>query len=496
MPSFTSAGYRAEPVKTPKPSRQKEKKPRKKRKGPGRAAVVSVCFFLVALILSGGILYLYLTTRNYATAFLSGIYLSGESLEGMTYEQAVAKLKTLETQNLGEFTYTVECEEDAYSFTGEALSLAYDTSATLDELYLLGREENFLKRFLTIRRLRDNPVFAQPVLTYDLSPIEPILEQIRSEYTGEPVDATVSFDPSNSAPFVYTDELQGLHVDVSKVLKEVEAAVKKGTSGKSIVETETVPAAVTRMDLEANLQILARITVPITGDPGSADNAELALLQLSGRRIPPRADLSFNETVGMRTEESGYVSAPEPAYGLEVSGVGGGICQASSLLYQGALLSGLEIKERNPAAALVDFALPGEEATVSDQGLDLVVRNPTNYPVFIRCRVYTDNNIKTACLELFGQRRWTEIRLRHETEILTAPAEPVYLLDKTGSHAQYQDEHVLRNNAMDGAAVTSVRVFLDAAGVESETETLSEDRYEPLPTCYWIGAQLRPDAGT
>ncbi|MBQ9010313.1 MAG: VanW family protein [Clostridia bacterium] len=493
MPSMTKAGFRVnEPVKGAPKKPQKPKKPqapRKKRKGPGKATVIASVIFLCALLLSAGVLYLYMTTRKYASTFMPGLFLNGESLEGMTYEEAVARLKVMEMQDMADLTYAFECGEDAYPMTVQELGIGYDAAATLDSLYQIGREDNLIRRYLTLQDLKRQPVMARAVVQYDLAPAEELLERIREEHTAEPVSATVSFDPTSSVFFTYTDEAEGMRVNTDGALDRLRKVIESGKSGVAEVPTEVIPAGVTRSDLEQNMLILGRVQMSLGSDHMVAENAETALLQLSGRRIEPGGQLSFNETVGPRNEESGYVQAPEEAYGTDIAGVGGGVCRASTLLYQAALLSGLEIAERNPAAVQVSFTEPGEEATVSDQGLDLIIRNGTDYPVFLRCRVFETETGKEALFEMFGARNFVSITLEHETEVLAAPDTPVYLRDSTGTYARYQTDRVLRNQAMDGVHVRVTRKII-AADLNETAELLSDDRYEPIPECYWVGTEL------
>ena len=152
MPPLSKAGYRInEPGKPQRKLPKKPDKPRKtKRKRKGTGTVIASVVFLTALLLSAGVLYLYLTTREYATTFMPGLFLNGESLEGMTYEEAVAKLKVMESQNLSELSYAFECGEDAYPMSAQELSVGYDVQATLDELYQIGREQNLFRRYLTL----------------------------------------------------------------------------------------------------------------------------------------------------------------------------------------------------------------------------------------------------------------------------------------------------------------------------------------------------------
>ena len=78
-------------------------------------------------------------------------------------------------------------------------------------------------------------------------------------------------------------------------------------------------------------------------------NVGIAADTLCGVRIEAGETLSFNQLIGRRTKEGGYVAAPEPAYGVGISGTGGGICQVSTALYRAALLGGLDVVERNAA---------------------------------------------------------------------------------------------------------------------------------------------------
>ena len=495
MPPLSKAGYRInEPGKPQRKLPKKPDKPRKtKRKRKGTGTVIASVVFLTALLLSAGVLYLYLTTREYATTFMPGLFLNGESLEGMTYEEAVAKLKVMESQNLSELSYAFECGEDAYPMSAQELSVGYDVQATLDELYQIGREQNLFRRYLTLQELKRKPVMAKVVFRYDLAPAEAMLERIREEHTAEPKDATVSFDPASSAFFSYTDEADGMTVQTDGALAKLKTVIESGKSGTAEVPTQVIPAKVTRAELEQNMLILGRVELPLGNDPLIIENAETALLQLSGRRIEPGANLSFNDTIGPRSEESGYVQAPEEAYGMDVSGVGGGICRASTLLYQTAVLSGLDIVERNPAAVQVSYAQPGDEATVSDQGLDLIIRNNTQYPVFLRCRVFETEGGKSACFEMFGARNFVTVTVSHETEVLP-PAEPVYLRDISGLYARYQTDRVLRNEAMEGVHVSVTRTILSNDLTET-TDVLSDDRYEPIPQCFWVGTELPEQTG-
>lgn len=69
-------------------------------------------------------------------------------------------------------------------------------------------------------------------------------------------------------------------------------------------------------------------------------NISLACERIAGSVLEPGEIFSFNETVGLRTRENGFLDAPVIVAGEFVSGTGGGVCQASTTLMGAALRAG------------------------------------------------------------------------------------------------------------------------------------------------------------
>ena len=95
--------------------------------------------------------------------------------------------------------------------------------------------------------------------------------------------------------------------------------------------------------------------MPLSGSAAAKEKAALAAAQFQNVRLEAGERLSFNQTVGLRTDESGYVQAEEPAYGQDISGIGGGVWQVSTALYRLALLVGLEV--RSAARRFIPFPI-------------------------------------------------------------------------------------------------------------------------------------------
>ena len=121
---------------------------------------------------------------------------------------------------------------------------------------------------------------------------------------------------------------------------------------------------------------------------GRCANIRLAAARLDGIALQPYGVLSFNGAVGPRTEKNGYQKAKVIAQGEFVEGVGGGVCQVSTTLYNAALLSGLEIEEYHPHSLRIWYVPLSRDAMVT-AWCDLRLYNPYSETVYLSVRVGT-----------------------------------------------------------------------------------------------------------
>jgi putative cell wall-binding protein len=124
-----------------------------------------------------------------------------------------------------------------------------------------------------------------------------------------------------------------------------------------------------------------------SGMVNRSDNIRLAAEALNGHTLSPGDLFSFNQSVGRRTAEAGYKEAPIIMGEEFVPGVGGGVCQVSTTLYNAAVLADLEIVERHHHTLPVAYVPAGQDATVSYPALDLKFRNTLDVYIVIRSSV-------------------------------------------------------------------------------------------------------------
>lgn len=161
-------------------------------------------------------------------------------------------------------------------------------------------------------------------------------------------------------------------------------------------------------------------------------NIRLALKSLNGVVVKAGEEFSFNKAVGKRTEERGYKKALVIYKGNYTLGVGGGVCQVSSTLYNAWLLAGLDtvsIKAHSLPSSYVDLS---RDATVSEY-IDMVLLNPLPSDVQIKTS-YDDNSIT---IQILGAKRQYDYILQSETLEILPFGEDIIQLDEIGEDEYY-----------------------------------------------------------
>ena len=144
------------------------------------------------------------------------------------------------------------------------------------------------------------------------------------------------------------------------------------------------------------------------------NNILLAIEKIDGTILFPGETFSYNKTVGERTIKNGYKEATVYSGGKVVQGIGGGICQVSTTLYNAVLYANLDIEKRSNHKFLVSYAEPGRDATVSWGITDFCFSNSRNYPIRINCNAVNG----LLRVDIYGLKEEEEYEVKLETNIL------------------------------------------------------------------------------
>lgn len=156
---------------------------------------------------------------------------------------------------------------------------------------------------------------------------------------------------------------------------------------------ETYPT-VTEDDLkEIKESLISHYTTYFPNSQGRPTNIKLSSQAIDHYVVGPNEVFSFNQVVGQRTRELGYQEAPVIVNKELVTGIGGGICQTSSTLYNAVDLAGLEIVERHAHSREVSYVPANRDATVAWGGPDFKFRNQYDFPILISAYTSIENGM-------------------------------------------------------------------------------------------------------
>ncbi|HPT83105.1 MAG TPA: VanW family protein [Limnochordia bacterium] len=177
---------------------------------------------------------------------------------------------------------------------------------------------------------------------------------------------------------------EGVYFDVDAVVQEVITA-----PAHTKLDLRGIPVVpLFRTEHLAQLtEVLGDFSTPLMGSPDRVHNIRLSLQAINNTIVMPGEVFSFNEVVGERTPEKGYRNAPIILGEAVVPGVGGGVCQTSTTLYNAVRLAGLEIVERRIHSIAPSYIKHGMDAAVAWPYTDFKFRNSLEWPVIVRAEI-------------------------------------------------------------------------------------------------------------
>jgi vancomycin resistance protein YoaR len=246
-------------------------------------------------------------------------------------------------------------------------------------------------------------------------------------------------------------------------------------------------AASPRVTLEHLKSITGTLATFSTGMASSSrdrtHNVQLAAKAIDGSVLLPGDVFSYNEIVGPRVPAAGYRNAPVIVRGELQPGLGGGICQVSSTVYNAALLADLEVVRRRPHGMPVPYVPAGRDATVVDGAIDLRFKNRLEHPIAIDAKVVGGKMVAV----IYG-----DPSDKREVEISTSGHARIPAGTKTISDPKLPEgKRVVAKAARAGQRVTVTRV-VKQNGKVVRTEVVSRDHYPAFAGVVRVGT--RPPA--
>lgn len=339
-------------------------------------AVTAVSIAFITCVIGG----ISVSISNHDRVIL-GIQSEGKTLTGMSeteirqffLEKARAKMKKP--------ALVVTSGSQRWDIQATDIELTPNVEQAVQDAYGTGRGGSLLTNTLTQMRIALVGKDVRLTATYNDDKLQAKLVAIATSLSRVPKNASLTLSPRgnverHAALTGRQADATTLHDTVAPKLSALALTVRTEIL---IEETEPVITDDTLASIDG---VLASYQTKYS--PGNrGHNIALAAGKLNGSLVKPNGIFSFNDTVGLRTATAGYKVAGVILDGQLADGIGGGVCQVSSTLYNAVLLAGLTPTARTSHALPSAYCPPGLDATVADGQIDLQFRNQLAHSVYL-----------------------------------------------------------------------------------------------------------------
>lgn len=216
----------------------------------------------------------------------------------------------------------------------------------------------------------------------------PMLKSIVDDATRrvacDPTDADIRFYPDRRPMFEIKRSSPGYSVNETRVYDDIYFALARGLK-RVALSVDILKPTITAETLAKYTKCRATFSTSYASStPERKHNVALALSRINGTVLQDGETFSFNGIVGKRTEANGFKPAKIIVGGQYTEGIGGGVCQASTTVYNAALRAGLKITKVCRHSLVPTYVDPSFDAMVNGSWSDLCFENDTGGPVFIR----------------------------------------------------------------------------------------------------------------
>lgn len=450
---------------------------------------------LMGVVLVGVVVFQFILFQNLnSTSVIGGDTINGVNLSGKTEAEAVTYLDNYFSDKADDFELTLCYNDKSYLITAEDIEVTSDIHTILEQMQIHKKQtDSYAKKTTLLKNLTSKGESINIAINSVFVGLDNKINEIVETIEKEPINSVITFSPNEKEMFKISEQETGLKVDKEKLYQQINEQYLKHNKFVLDIPTTIVEPEIT-MEYNQNLtNIISKFSTSV-GDStgGRKHNVSLALSKFNGLVVAPNESISFNNITCPHTTLNGYQNATIILNGRFVDGVGGGICQASTTLYNALVNAGIQIDEVNKHTLPVKYVPLALDAMVSGNS-DLKFTNNLGYPIFIK--TYSDS--ESVTVEVFSHKNENgySYKTRSET-IQTLPhLGDIVQIDNLGEYEDkvlYKGEQYRLTYPRDGFEAISYIDTYNLDGELIEEKQLRHEIYKPQNGIIIEGAKLKP----
>ncbi len=370
--------------------------------------------------------YMYNATKNYSDVIYPQVAVQDIDLSGKTKAEAEKLLQEKYGDVVVKKKISIKGIDKTYTLDYLKLNAKYNIEEAVNEAFTYGKTKSFIERYKLVK----TPVPRNIELKFDYDPkaVKELIAGMQKEIDKSPVNGSITM--VTSGKFSVTPEKNGVKLNTEKLEKDIIDKINGDISGDVELQAplDVVQASVTAEQLsKVNTKLTTFTTTFATSPANRIENIRLSTKSINGKLLMPGEAFSFNEVVGERTVARGYKEAGVIVNNKLDSGIGGGICQVSSTLYNAVMRSNINATERRHHSLPSSYVALGMDATVDYGNIDYKFINTLPFPIYIEgylngkslsFNVYSDSSLAVRSYDLVSETYGT---INAETKYIDDP---------------------------------------------------------------------------
>lgn len=349
-----------------------------------------------------------------------GVFVEGMAVGGRTEDEARTMIEAF-VNDVSRYRLILDAGDTGLTFDFQTLGIRLKDRSVIDNICTVGYRGSFMQRLSYICSVAGGGLYFELDFVCDPQKVAKLLEERRGETDKAASDASLVRKNGN---FVIAPEAAGQTMDSGATAEAIAEAVEENwRSGRDGLRVDAVMHEALPKHTAAELSVIKdRIGAYETSFAGSSDgrasNIRNGAAKLENTVVYPGEEYSFLQAMSPFTEENGYHMAGTYVNGRNTPGLGGGICQVSSTLYNAVLRAELTVTERTNHMMTVGYVPLGADATIANPATDFKFKNESGTPVLIEA--YTSGTM--LYVHIYGR----EVRKENRTvEFVTVTEEVV-----------------------------------------------------------------------
>lgn len=414
-----------------------------------------------------------------------GVRIGSIDVGGMTEDEAAAVIED-QINHILDSSVSIQISGEKLQTSVKGLGVSCDWQNTVNKAYQLGKDGNPFKQLKVRKQIKLSG--KEYSLPYEISDdtIQDFVEERCKPFDVSMKNSKLTF--KDGKPKATKDQV-GHEVQVSetveKIRKTLEKALEENNSDAMVIDAvvkDTKPKY-TQEEVSKCENLLGTYSTSFASSAAPrANNVKTAAGYINGTVLYPGETFSTIKVIKDRTEANGYQAAPEYSSGNVVDGIGGGVCQVSTTLYNAVINAELEIVERSPHSMVVSYVDVSRDAAISGDYKDFKFKNNTQTPICIAGSAQGG----TLTFQIYGEETRAEnrkIEFQSETLETIQPGAPVTTVDNS-KPASYRS--VTQSAHVGYRAKLWKIVYID--GKQTEKIELNSSSYKAEPEHIIVGA--------